>query len=306
MRPAKTVVGIGELLWDCFVDTRRIGGAPANVAFHAAALGNVGLVCSRVGYDALGNELVATLEARGLDCAHVQRDRTRPTGTVLVDTAQPERPAYTIHADVAWDHLEFNASLERLAGQADAVCFGTLAQRSAASRDAIRALLRAAHGARRVYDVNLRQEAAPLDTIEASLRLAHVVKVNEEEASALSRVLRLPAERAAFARALCERFEVELVCVTRGPRGCEVYWGSSALECPGRAVEVVDTVGAGDAFTAGLVSGLLWGWPPARAAALANELGALVAGAAGALPDLGRQVRDRVARYDQNGAGARP
>ncbi|MGD8450499.1 MAG: carbohydrate kinase [Phycisphaerae bacterium] len=293
----KLVIGVGELLWDCFPDWRRPGGAPANVAFHASQLGLAGAICSGVGTDAGGDELVRYVGERGLDTRWIQRDPHHPTGTVTVDTTRPEHPTYVIHENVAWDFLQFDEPSAELFAAAAVVCYGTLAQRCAASRETIRRALTAAEQALRVYDVNLRPPWYTAEIVAESLRLAHVVKLNADEVGELGRLLSLPADPPeGFAAALRERYGVRLVCVTRGGRGCLLLSETERVDVAGRPVEVVDAVGAGDAFTAALSYGLVQGWPVARAAHLANEVGALVAGQAGAMPVLGEALADALRR----------
>lgn len=293
-RELPLVVGLGELLWDCFAESRRPGGAPANVAFQAGQLGCRGAVCSRVGQDALGDELVAFLESHGLDAQWVQRDAAHPTGTVTVDATRADHPEYLIHEHVAWDHLEWTAAWERVMGRAAAVCFGTLAQRSAASRETIhRAVEAAGDACLVVYDVNLRQQWYDAATVERSLAASRAVKLNEHEVAILAELLGAEStDPISFARSLQRRHAVESVCVTRAERGCLLIAADEVVDSPGVAVEVADAVGAGDAFTAAWIVGQLRGWPPARQAATANQVGALVASRPGAMPPL----RDEFAR----------
>lgn len=283
-----TVVGLGEVLWDVFDDSRRPGGAPANVAFQAGQLGGRGVVCSRVGRDDLGDELVAFLAEHGLATDWIQRDEAHPTGTVTVDTSEARAPRYTIHEDVAWDHLAWDADLERLIDSASAVCFGTLAQRQSVSRGTIQAALdRARPRCLLVYDVNLRQDWYRREWIEASLAAANLVKLNDQEVKVLAELLETgSADHGAFARAVRTRFGVEQVCVTRGEKGCYLQGPGDEANCPGVEVEVADAVGAGDAFTAAWIMARLDGWPLARQAAFANRVGALVASRPGAMPPL--------------------
>jgi fructokinase len=289
-RASSIVVGLGEVLWDCFPDTRRPGGAPANVAYHAGRLGYGGVVVSRVGRDEAGTALARHLEAHGLDLRHLQRDAERPTGRVTVDTGDSARPVFTIHEDAAWDHIAFGPDLATLMAAASAVCFGTLAQRSATSRSTIRRCLEAARAALLVYDVNLRQDDYAREWVEWSLGAAHVVKLNEDEVSVLGDLLGADTDPGRFAERLRGRYDVELTCITRAERGCLLLGPQATADVAGRPVDVVDAVGAGDAFTAALIAGLLQGWPLEKTATFANELGALVAGAPGAMPALDREL----------------
>lgn len=282
------VIGLGELLWDCFADSRRPGGAPANVAFQANQLGCRGVVCSRVGHDDLGDELVKFLTCQGLQTDGVQRDAEHPTGTVTVDTSRPNHPAYVIHEQVAWDYLQLDASWKTLMAQASAVCFGTLAQRSSVSRETIQQAL-AATGPEClvVYDVNLRQKWYERSWVEQSLARSQVVKLNGDEVDVLAGLLECGStENVRFARELQERFDVEAVCITRAEKGCLLVGREEVVDLPGIRVHVVDAVGAGDAFTAALIYGRLRGWPLSAQAAFANQVGALVASHPGAMPEL--------------------
>ncbi len=283
---APIVVGLGELLWDCFPDGRRPGGATANVAFHAQQLGYAGVVCSRVGDDDPGRDLLGYLDEHGLDTRYIQRDADHPTGTVTVDLSQPDRPEYIIHENVAWDFITFSDDLAGLMGRAAAVCFGSLGQRSPASRAAIQQCIATATGALRVFDVNLRQWWYDREVIEQSLRGADIAKLNIEEVEVLARLLEAPDEPVAFAHNLLVQYQLEMVCITRAERGCLLIEPDKVVDAPGAAVQVVDTVGAGDAFSAALIAGRLRGWPLETIAAFANGVGGLVASQAGAMPAL--------------------
>ncbi len=286
------VLGIGELLWDCFGNTRRPGGALANVAFHATQLGVRGRVCSRVGYDDLGDALLGELSGHGVDTTLIQRGASHPTGTVTVDTTHPSAPTYTIHENAAWDYVEFDTMLEEAAARASAVCFGTLAQRSRQSKETIHRVLDVVPEAMVVYDLNLRPPWYDRNTIESSLNRCTVAKLNEDEAERLADLLGFGALDAADCAAhLLSRFSITLVCVTRGPRGCLLITDAEHVDQPGLTVEVADAVGAGDAFTAALVCGLLWKWPLSAVARFANGVGGLVASRNGAMPDLAEEYR---------------
>ncbi len=285
---ARIVVGLGELLWDCFDDSRRPGGAPANVAFQAGQLGCEGVACSRVGRDDLGDELVDFLVGQGLDTRHVQRDPEHPTGTVTVDTSRADHPQYTIHHPVAWDYIEFDGALQSLMQNAAAVCFGSLAQRGEVSRKSIQAALEhTANDCLVVCDVNIRQDWYTRETLDESLRASRLVKLNDDEVPLLAEVLQLGSHSEIdFCRAVRERYEVEAVCITQAERGCLLVDGDEVVDSPGVAIELVDAVGAGDAFTAAWITARLAGRPAEQQVALANRIGGLVASRAGAMPEL--------------------
>jgi len=290
--PSPIVVGLGELLWDVFPDSSRPGGAPANVAFQAGQLGAKGIVCSRVGRDRLGDELVEFLAAQGLAIQWIQRDPEHPTGTVTVDLSEPSRPKYVIHENVAWDYLATGPALAELMRRAAAVCFGTLAQRNPVSRWAIYEALDATRPVCLiVYDVNLRQQWYSRESIEESLRRAKLVKLNAEEALVLADLFGLASRRPEdLARFFREQFGVPTCCITRAAEGCLLVCGDQQVDQPGLPVDVVDTVGAGDAFTAALIVAALRGWPPATQAAFANRVGGLVASRPGAMPVLREEL----------------
>lgn len=287
------VIGLGEVLWDCFPDERRPGGAPANVAFHASQLGLRGIVCSRVGADKLGDELLAYLRVHGLEIDHIQRDAQHPTGTVTVHVERSEGPSYTIHENVAWDYLEYTDSVGSLFASAAAVCFGTLAQRTERNREAIHKCLDGCGNALRVYDVNLRPPHYAREWIVESLKKADVVKLNADEVETLCPLLEIaPATPASFCRSIGDRFNVETVVVTRGSNGCVLFSREEMVEVEGKAVRVADTVGAGDSFSAGLIYGLLQGWSLGQTARFANGLAGVVASRSGAMPELENEIQE--------------
>jgi len=288
-----TVAGIGELLWDCFGDDRRPGGAPANVAFHAASLGAIGLLCSRVGCDEAGDALLDHLRAHGLDDRFVQRDNQRPTGRVTVDASRPDDPQYTIQEGVAWDHIALDpAFVEQIRAPA-AICFGTLAQRSPIGRAALQRTLDLTTGVLRVFDVNLRPPFFTRQVLADSLARSDVVKLNEHEVPVVQKLFDRPDDGAeGLIRWLRDDWPVRWVCITRGPAGCLLAGDGGLCAEPGRVIEGADAVGAGDAFTAALVCGILLDWPIERIARTANAVGGIVAGHSGAMPD----VRDAYAK----------
>jgi fructokinase len=283
------IVGVGEVLWDLFPTGRQLGGAPFNFTFHCHQLGHPALMVSRVGADALGHEIRAAIHRLGLSDALVQEDVAHPTGTVAVAVDEHGQPTFTITPDVAYDFLAWNADLEATFVQARAVCFGTLAQRHEVARATIRQALRAARQALIVYDVNLRQHFFSREILEESLRSCTWAKLNEDELTVLRALLELAGTTASATLAnLRWRFGVKLAALTRGANGCLVQTANEEMDVPGVPVQVVDTVGAGDAFTAGLLVYGLEGRPLREAVPFANRLAARVAASAGGTPTISR------------------
>ena len=282
----KKVVGLGEVLWDILPERTCLGGAPANFAYIATLLGDQGIVASRVGVDARGVEALRCLKELGLVISDVQTDREHPTGTVKVQLNEEGQARFEIAQEVAWDFLEWTPNWRQLAGDADAVCFGSLAQRSEKSRATIRSFLSAMEPrAVKVFDVNLRQSYYSQEILAESMRAADIVKLNDEE---LPKVMRMSDfshedERSSAGR-LIEAYELKLVCVTRGGCGSLLVSGKETNEHPGFRVKVADTVGSGDAFTAGLVHEYLRGSPLEKMNDVANRVGAWVASEVGAMP----------------------
>jgi fructokinase len=288
MNDGKTIVGLGELLWDLLPAGERLGGAPANFAVMAARLGNRGVIASRLGADERGERARTALNALPVDSVHLQFDLKQPTGTVGIEIAGNE-PHYVIHAPAAWDFLEWTAEWSALAAETNAVCFGTLAQRERVSRVTIQEFLRATRPeCVRVFDVNLRAPFFSANVIAASLPLATILKLNEVEVPIVQQLLDAPAESdlVRAARWLLDRYPLQLVAITLGAHGSLLVTRDAADRHPGMAVKVVDTVGAGDAFTAALVDAYLRGATPAAINEAGNRWGAWVASQPGAMPDI--------------------
>lgn len=282
-----TVVGLGEVLWDIFPQGKQLGGAPANFAYITHMLGNRGIIASRLGNDTLGEEARNKLDSLGIETAFLQSDSARATGTVKVQVDSAGQPQYEITRDVAWDFLEWTPEWRTLAAQADAVCFGSLAQRSPGSRAAIQTFVRSVKPeALRIFDVNLRQSFYSAEILRESVQLADVVKVNHEELPCILRLFGIdpPEELAEAARTFRELYGNRLVCVTRGEKGSLIVTEDELSEHHGFTIRVADTVGAGDAFTAGLVYHMLLGSSLEVMNDAANRLGAWVASQAGATP----------------------
>ena len=280
------LVGIGELLWDLLPSGPHLGGAPANFACIAQLLGARGVVASRVGDDQLGHNARAELQGCGVDVSFIQTDTEHPTGSASATLASDGSAEFGIAQDVAWDYLEWTPELAKLAGQADAICFGTLAQRSPGSRETIRRALGCSRPeCLRILDVNLRPPFPSPEILENSLRLANVLKLNNEELAFVMRACKLPSALEADAGRMLQRhYGFQAVCITRGARGSVIAFRDKTVVHPGVAVEVIDTVGAGDAFTAALAMQLIAGSAPERVSEAANQVGAWVASQAGAMP----------------------
>lgn len=291
MQPqAGAIVGIGELLWDLLPAGRQLGGAPFNFIFRCHQLGHAAVVVSRVGRDELGREIREAFLRHDLNDAFLQEDFDRPTGTVPITLDNSGQPEFTITEDVAFDHIKQEQSWDALFGQAIAVCFGTLAQRDLDSQSAIRHALTLAQNALIICDINLRQPFYNRTIVETSLRACRWLKLNEDELTILCQLLQLRGKTSSVTlRDIRRRFEIELICMTRGARGCLVQTDDEEIVVPGRPVKVIDTVGAGDAFTAGLLVATLEGRTLGEAAVFANRLASHVAASAGGAPVIDRK-----------------
>jgi fructokinase len=277
------ILALGEVLWDLLPSGKQLGGAPANFAHHAHALGAEVHLVSSVGNDPLGVEILDRLRSHGMSADCVSVDPVAPTGTVSVEVSADGQPQFTIHEDVAWDRIPANtASLEH-AARAQAVCFGSLAQRREPSRSSIRRLVEAAPArALRVFDINIRQHFHSPAVIETSLRMANVLKLNEQELSLLGAMFDLRGDSRGQAEALARRFRLISVALTRGADGALLLADGVWSDHPGCQAEVVDSVGAGDAFAAAMTLGLLAGRPSEDINRSANEIASHVCSHSGA------------------------
>jgi len=280
------IIGLGEILWDLLPGGKELGGAPANFAYHAQALGAGACVVSCVGRDQLGDEILALLDDVGLDRTSLAVDPERPTGTVSVSLDAKGVPTYVIHTDVAWDFMPWSEGLATLAAGAAAVCFGSLGQRSPVSRETIRAFLGSTSpSCLRVFDVNLRQSFYDRDVIHESCALSNIVKLNDEELPILAQMLGLSGESTEdLLRELVNMYSLRLIALTRGSHGSILCAPDAISEHQGCPARVVDTVGAGDSFTAAIVVGVLNGEKLDRINDSANRLAAYVCSQKGAMP----------------------
>jgi fructokinase len=288
------IVGLGEVLWDVFPDEARFGGAPANFASHAAMLGAEAYMVSQVGDDELGRKAIPALGGHGVNADFVTVSREQPTGTVEVNLDFSGQPRYTIARDVAWDFIGWSDRLESLAARADAVCFGTLAQRSETSRATIRRFVQATpRDCLRIFDVNLRQNFYSDEILLESLAIANAVKLNDEELRAVAAICSLGGTEREQLTQLHERYDLELVAVTKGAQGAVLFDGKSFAECVAERVTVKDTVGAGDAFAAAMALGWLRRADLQHICQQACRVAAYVCSQAGAVPPLPEELRRR-------------
>ena len=290
MKSRPVVVGLGEVLWDVYPDAAYFGGAPANFASHAASLNAESWMASSVGVDELGDRALETLRQHEVDSACVARDAEHPTGRVDVTLDSLGRASYEFADNTAWDHLAWSNALDSLARRCDVVCFGTLAQRSPQSRDTIQQFVKTTpSSALRMFDVNLRKRFYDAAVVDQSLRLATALKLNEEELPIVARLCGVNGSDPRDAmRALMTMYSLRLVALTRGPGGATLIAGAEESTSPAPTTTVVDTVGAGDAFTAAVVIDILAGLPLPEVNAHANAVASFVCsqpGAVAALPD---------------------
>jgi fructokinase len=288
MKKPAVMVGLGEVLWDMLPSGKIMGGAPANFAYMANALGDRGVIASRIGSDPLGEEAYAAMAEFGLNTKYLQRDQAHETGFAKVAIDEAGQPKFTIKEPVSWDFLEWTPEWEELAHLADVVCFGSLAQRSPASAATVECFLRNCRSdAIRIFDVNLRQSYYTSEVLKRSLHYANIVKLTDQELGRVTALTGLEARGdEQGAKRLLDKFDLRLVCITRGSRGSVLVSREETVEHPGFTVRVVDAVGAGDAFAACLAHYLVRGRSLVEINEFANRLASWVATQVGATPRL--------------------
>lgn len=284
------IVGLGEILWDVFPTGKMLGGAPANFAYHVSCLGSKGLVVSAIGDDQLAQETMKKLKAKGLSVC-LQQLANYPTGTVQVSVDDKGIPYYIINDHVAWDYMEFTPQVEQVASCAAAVCFGSLAQRHPVSRQTFYRFFEAMpQKSLKVFDINLRQNFYSHEVIESSLNVANVLKMNNEELIVLKSLFALRGDNPTVCRQIRAMFNLAVVILTMGAEGSIVETETDSSFLPTPVVRVVDTVGAGDAFTAAFVVSFLQGDSIVQAHKKAVALSAFVCTQKGAMPSYPKEL----------------
>ena len=290
MNRKPVVAGIGELLWDVLPSGKQLGGAPCNFVFHAMQSGCDGYAISAIGTDEPGVELKQNLDQLGLSSKYVQSNEF-PTSTVTVTLDKNGNPDYIIHENIAWDHISWTRDLEKLAKELDAVCFGSLAQRSHESEQSVKSFLAATRPAcLKVFDINLRQNYFSQKLIINSLRLSDILKLNEDELPVVAGYLGLNGNPELQLEQILRHFNLKYVVYTLGSKGSIIISDKerSFAEVPN--VQIADTVGAGDSFTAIFIAGILQGVPLKEIHNRATEISAYVCTQKGATPKLNMKI----------------
>lgn len=289
-----TVAGIGELLWDVVGKNEQLGGAPINFAYHINSLGGCGIPITTVGDDKRGGRALAELSARGLDTSCISTVPDFATGYVEVNTDENGIASYNFPLDLAWDHLMLTQRAHDVATRLDGICFGTLGQRSSAARATILTFLDSLPPqVLRICDLNLRQRFYSEEIIAQSLSRIHILKLSDEELQVVAAMLALSGSVETMLRELLDRYlMLDLVILTRGAQGCLLISSDDVVvDLPGIPVTVVDTIGAGDSFTAAVSLGRLLDLPLQTIADHANRLASHVCSCRGAMPPLPERLR---------------
>ena len=288
------VVGMGEALWDILPEGKKIGGAPANFAYHVSQFGLPSCVVSAIGDDALGHEIIENFTSKGLN--QLIAEVPYPTGTVQVEIDQAGIPQYDIKENVAWDNIPYNEALQNLAKNTKAVCFGSLAQRNVVSRETINRFLDAMpknDDNLVVFDVNLRQGFYNKDILTNSMERCNILKINDEELVVVSRMFGYPGiDLQDKCWILLGKYNLKMLILTCGVNGSYVFTPGKVSFQPTPKVDVEDTVGAGDSFTAAFIASILKGKSVEEAHATAVRTSAFVCTKKGAMPVLPPEIKD--------------
>ena len=288
----KIIVGLGEILWDMLPAGKQLGGAPANFAYHAKALDSDNIdsyIVSAIGNDPLGTEIQNRLDRLNINHTHLYINHTLKTGSVSVSLDEKGLPDYTIEQNVAWDFIpEIPDSFQHTV---DAICFGSLAQRSPVSRESITHFLKSLPATTlKIFDINLRQSFFNLETIESSLAVANIFKINDSELKIISKLLNIPGNEEQQLKTISHRYSIKLGILTKGSSGSLLCTENSTSVHPGYKIKSKDTVGAGDAFTAAVVLGLLKDFELDKINDCANQVASYVCTQSGATPELPKEL----------------
>ena len=281
----KLIIGFGELLWDILDNEKLLGGAPANFGYHCQQSGADARIVSAIGNDDFGDEIIEHFDNKGLTTDYLQRTSNYPTGTVTVEVDGQGIPSYTIHEQVAWDHIEWNDTLQSLSQSADAICFGSLSQRSPVSKATLQRILHSVpQRCLKVFDINLRPPYYDTAILAKSLELANIIKMNVEEAIIVGEMFNWGSDAQVIVKQLLKKFNFQLIAITYGEEGSRLFTTDKESFMKVNAVKISDTIGAGDSFTAALITGWLNQLPLAEIHKLATNLSAYVCTQRGAMP----------------------
>lgn len=288
------IIGLGEILWDMLPGGKVLGGAPANFAYHCSQLGAEAHVISAIGEDDLGRDIRSKLNEIGLSGDAVHTHPELPTSTVTISLDEQGHPDYTIHEEVAWDAIPKDRKVMEMTAHADAICFGTLAQRSPVSKASIQTYLSGTgKPCIRVFDVNLRQHYYSAELIRESLVFADILKLNDDELQILKPILSLPGNEEQMILHLVHSFDLKLLALTRGSKGSSLYMDGKRSDYRSEAIQAVDTVGAGDSFTAAMLMAFIQGEELGAMHRLAADLAAFVCTRKGATPGVPSKFRSK-------------
>jgi fructokinase len=276
---AATIVAYGEALWDLLPSGPVLGGAPLNFAYRINSLGYRGIMISQLGHDTFGDQALEQMTALGMETDFIQRTSDYPTGTVEIVLDENKNPDYTIIPKVAYDYIRYTDDLDTLIADADCLCFGSLIQRTAVSRETLQKLLKRFSGKYVLYDINLRKNCYTAEIVTSSMKQSHILKLNNDEMPVVAEMYGIPDTTVAeFAKALFQHTPLEYCLITLGGRGAFAAsrTGEQVYE-PAYKVQLIDTCGSGDAFTAGFLRILLANQDLREACKFGNALGAMVA-----------------------------
>ncbi len=278
------IASFGEIVWDVFPKEKILGGAPLNCAYYCQTLGANSKIISAIGADEDGNKALELIKKLNLETNCIQVSNEFPTGKVLVKVNETGDANYEILSDCAWDSIELSPETLDFVKDADAIVFGTLSQRSMKSRETLNKIIRACpQKALKVFDVNLRQNFYSKDIIISSLELSNILKLNSEELNILAEILEIKGDSKSQAKYLLERFKLNYLILTKGKFGHSIFAENLEINARAKATKVIDTVGAGDSFTAAFITNILQGKSPNEASEAAANMAAEIVAKRGAL-----------------------